>query len=101
MLDLLEPSGMVPAAKKNVLSANQKSMVIHDYVWHCDSWYAGCTTQRFQECSKQHVPKPIRVKNHSNSGAGELTNTNQQKSSQIENAKQKVRLHLNQRVIQP
>ena len=51
---------MVPAAKKDVLPANQRSMVIYKYVCHCDSRYVGRTTQRLQERIKQHVPKEIR-----------------------------------------
>ena len=37
---------MLPAAKKDVLPANQRSMVIYEYVYHCDSRYVGRTTQR-------------------------------------------------------
>ena len=51
---------MLPAAKKNVLPANQRSMVIYEYVYHCDSWYVGCTTQRLQERIKQHVSNAVR-----------------------------------------
>ena len=53
---------MLPAAKKDVLPANQRSMVIYEYMCHCDSWYVGRTTQRLQERIKQHVPKAIRQK---------------------------------------
>ena len=53
---------MLPAAKKDVLPANQRSMVIHECMCHCDSRYVGRTTQRLQECIKQHVPKAIRQK---------------------------------------
>ena len=53
---------MLPAAKKNVLPANQRSMVIYEYVWHCDSRDLGRTTQRLQERIKQHVLKVIRHK---------------------------------------
>ena len=53
---------MLPAAKKDVLPANQRSMVIYEYVCHCDSRYVGRTTQRLQELIKQHVPKAIRQK---------------------------------------
>ena len=48
------------AAKKDVLPANQRSIVIYEYVCHCDSRYIGRTTQRLQERIKQHVPKAIR-----------------------------------------
>ena len=37
---------MLFAAKKNVLPANQRSMVIYEYVCHCDSRYVGRTNQR-------------------------------------------------------
>ena len=53
---------MLPAAKKDVLPANQRSMVIYEYVCHCDSRYVRRTTQRLQERIKQHVPKAIRQK---------------------------------------
>ena len=53
---------MLPAAKKDVLLAHLRSMVIYEYVCHCDSWYIGRTTQRLQECIKQHVPKAIKQK---------------------------------------
>ena len=53
---------MLPAAKKDVLSANQRSTVIYEYVCPCDSRYVGRTTQRLQERIKQHVPKAMRQK---------------------------------------
>ena len=53
---------MLPAAKKGVLPANHRSMVIYEYVCHGDSWCVGRTTQRLQERIKQHVPKAIRQK---------------------------------------
>ena len=53
---------MLPAAKKDMLPANQRSMVIYEYVCHCDSRYVSRTTQRLQERIKQHVPKAIRQK---------------------------------------
>ena len=51
---------MLPAAKKDELPANQISMVIYEYVCHCDSRYVGRTTQTLQDRIKQHVPKAIR-----------------------------------------
>ena len=51
---------MLLAAKKDVLPANQRSMVIYECVCHCDSRYVGRTTLRLQERIKQHVPKTIR-----------------------------------------
>ena len=45
-----------------MLPVNQRSTVIYEYVFHCDSRYVGRTTQRFQERIKQHVPKAIRQK---------------------------------------
>ena len=54
---------MLPTAKKDVLPANQRTMVIYEYVCHCDSRYVGRTTQRLQERIKQHVPKAIKQKN--------------------------------------
>ena len=91
---------MLPAAKKDVLPANQRSMVIYEYVCHCDSQYVGRTTQRLQERIKQHVPKAIRQKPLLLRNR-EPTDLNQPEPSQIENAKQKVRLNSNQKAIQP
>ena len=34
---------MLPAAKKDLLPANQRSMVIYEYVCHCDSGGGGTT----------------------------------------------------------
>ena len=53
---------MLLASKKDVLPANQRSMVIFEYVCHCDSRYVGRTTQRLRERIKQHVPKAIKQK---------------------------------------
>ena len=53
---------MLPAAKNDELSANQRSMVIYEYVCHCDSRYVGRTTQRLHERIKQQVLKAIRQK---------------------------------------
>ena len=46
-----------------MLPANQRSMVIYEYVRHCDSRLVGRTTQRLQERIKQHVLKAIKQKN--------------------------------------
>ena len=51
---------LLPAAKKDVLPANQRSMVVYEYMCHCDCQFVGCTPRRLQECIKQHVPKPIK-----------------------------------------
>ena len=91
---------MLPAAKKDVLPANQRSMVIYEYVCHCDSRYVGRTTQRLQERIKHHVPKAIRQKT-TLTQEQESIDLNQLEPSQMENAKQKVRLNSNQRAIQP
>ena len=61
---------MLPAVKKDVLLANQRSMVIYEYVCHCDSRYVDRTTQRLQEHIKQHLPKAKKAKKLSYSGAG-------------------------------
>ena len=53
---------MLPAAKKHVLPANQRSMIVYEYVCHCDCRYLGCTTQRLQERIKQLVLKAISQK---------------------------------------
>ena len=46
---------MLPASRKDVLLAHQKSSVIYEYKCHCDSRY-----QRLQDRIKQHVPKWLR-----------------------------------------
>ena len=74
---------MLPDAKKDVLPANQRSMVIYEYVCHCDSRYISRTTQRLQERIKQHVPKAIRQKPFL------LRNREPNNLNQPENAKQK------------
>ena len=53
---------MLPAAKKDVLPANERRMTIYEYMCHCDSRYVGRTTQRLQERIKQYFPKAIRQK---------------------------------------
>ena len=51
---------MLPASRKDVLPAIQKSFVIYEYKCHCDSRYVGRTAQRLQDRIKQHVPKWLR-----------------------------------------
>ena len=51
---------MLPANRKDVLPAIQKSSVIYEYKCHCDSRYVGRTAQRLQDRIKQHVPKSLR-----------------------------------------
>ena len=51
---------MLPVARKDVLLAIQKSVVIYEYKCHCDSRYVGRTSQRLQDRIKQHVPQWLR-----------------------------------------
>ena len=51
---------MLPANRKDVLPAIQKSSVIYEYKCHCDSRYVGRTAQRLQDRIKQHVAKWLR-----------------------------------------
>ena len=51
---------MLPVARKDVLPTIQKSFVIYEYKSHCDSWYAGQTSQQLQDRIKQHVPQWLR-----------------------------------------
>ena len=86
---------MLPAAKKDVLPANQRSMVIYEYVCHGDSQcvgphYSKASGTHPATCSKSNKTKPLLLRNR------EPINLNQ-----IEIAKQKVRLNLNLRAIQP
>ena len=48
------------ATNKDLLRALQKSNVIYQFSCHCDSRYAGRTSQRLQGRIKQSVPKSIR-----------------------------------------
>ena len=47
-------------ARKDVLPTIQKSSVTNEYKCHCDSRYVGRTSQRLQDCIKQHVPQWLR-----------------------------------------
>ena len=51
---------MLPVARKDVLSTTQKSLVIYEYKYHCDSRYVGRTSQWLQDRIKQHVPQWLR-----------------------------------------
>ena len=51
---------LLSATNKDVLPALQKSNVIYQFSYHCDSRYVGRTSQRLQDRIKQHVPKSIR-----------------------------------------
>ena len=51
---------MLPAARKDVLPTTQKSSAIYEYKCHCDSRYVERTSQRLQDCIKQHVPQWLR-----------------------------------------
>ena len=51
---------MLPVARKDVLPAIQKSVVIYEYKCYCDSRYVGRTSQRLQDRIKQHVPQWLR-----------------------------------------
>ena len=46
---------MLPVARKDVLPTTQKSSVIYEYKFHCDSQYVGRTSQRLLDHIKQHV----------------------------------------------
>ena len=49
----------LPVACKDVLSTTQESSVLYEYKCHCDSQYIGQTSQRQQDCIKQHILKSI------------------------------------------
>ena len=51
---------MLPASRKDVLPAIQKSSVICEHGCHCDSRYVGRTAKRLQDRIKQHVLKWLR-----------------------------------------
>ena len=56
---------MLPTAKKNVLPANQRSMVVYEYVCHYDSRYVGRTTQKASGTHQATCSKSNKAKNHS------------------------------------
>ena len=51
---------LLSATNKDVMPALQKSNMIYQFSYHCDSRYVGCTSQRLQDRIKQHIPKSIR-----------------------------------------
>ena len=51
---------MLPASRKDVLPAIQKSSFTYEYKCHCDSRYVGRTALRLQDRIKQHIPKWLR-----------------------------------------
>ena len=87
----------VAAAKKNALSANQRSLVICDTYATVVVGTQIAQPKRLQERIKQYLPKAIRQR----ITPREPTGPNQPEPSQIENAKQNLRLNSNQRAIQP
>ena len=52
---------ILPAVHKDVLPTTQQSMIVYQYVCHCDCRYVGRTTQRLQDRINQHIPKSIRT----------------------------------------
>ena len=91
---------MLPAAKKDVLPANQRSMVIYEYMCHCDSLYVGCTTQRLQERFKQHVPKAISQKTTLTQEQG-IHRSQPTRTQPNRKCKAKSKTNSNQKAIQP
>ena len=51
---------MLPMVRKDVVPTKQQSMVVYQYMCHCDCRYVGHTSQRLQDRIKQHIPKAIR-----------------------------------------
>ena len=51
---------MFPTVRKDVMPTKQQSMVVYQYVCHCNCRYVGHTSQRLQDRIKQHIPKAIR-----------------------------------------
>ena len=56
----LRQSACLPVTRKDVLPTTQKSLVIYEYKWHCDSRFVGRTSQRLQDCIKHHDPQWLR-----------------------------------------
>ena len=55
----LKTQQLLPATKKDVLPSHHQNNVIYQFLCHCDSRYAGHTSQRLEERIKQHIPKLI------------------------------------------
>ena len=51
---------MLSVVCKNVLPTTQKSSVMYEYKYHCDSRYVGRISQRLQNRIKQHVLQWLR-----------------------------------------
>ena len=51
---------MFPTVRKDVVPTKQQSMVVYQYVCHCDCRYVGHTSQRLQDRIKQHIPQAIK-----------------------------------------
>ena len=51
---------MLPVARKDVPPTIQKSFVMYEYKYHCDSRYVGQIFQRLQNRIKQHVSQWLR-----------------------------------------
>ena len=50
---------LLPATKKDVLTALHQSNIVYQFLCHCDSRCVSRTSQRIQQRIKQHVPKTI------------------------------------------
>ena len=75
---------ILPAVHKDVLPTTQQSMIVYQYVCHCDCQYVGRTTQRLQDRINQHIPKVLKPDtNNRNSNHNEIAKRLQQKSTVI------------------
>ena len=54
---------MLLSAKKDSVPTSQKSCVVYELSFRCETRYVGRTTQRLADRIKQHVPTSIRTKN--------------------------------------
>ena len=51
---------ILPAIHTDVLPSVQQSMVVYQYVCHCDCQYVGRTSQRLRDRINQHIPRSKR-----------------------------------------
>ena len=51
---------LLPATKKEALPAHHHNNVIYQFMCNCAGQYVGHTSQRLQECIKQHISRSIR-----------------------------------------
>ena len=59
---ILQTRKILPLIYKDTVPITHQSMVVYQYVCHCDCRYVGLTSLRLQDRINQHIPKSIRNK---------------------------------------